>query len=298
MTPAPILVEGGHYTLWPDSAGGELVEVPRHGGWSARVTPTTRSCFERACHEVREARKAGLRADVGLMVGDLALPAGARDAPTAWALPASYREVVRDADLDVADVRIWGEAFARNQGKRRLLDDARHRGLLGADTYAAYGWALLDDGGVTRLASDASLDWDDEVRTAALARGVAPLCPLVLAGLKRAIFRCGYASHVAIYAYEDDTAIAIKLRAAAAIVAQLWHGAGVQIDRLGLAGEFTTHVWDLGELVAPGARTWAAFLAEVRAMFPAAVPLEEACPTPSQTSPSCLAGKTNSPCLG
>lgn len=298
ITPPPVLVEGGHYTLCP-AGDGERVDVPGFGTWVANATDTTRRCFALACDEVRALRTAGARASVGLMIGDLALPPERRPPAGSWALPPSYSGLLADHGLAVDDVRIWGEAYARNQGKRRLLDAARGLGRPGRETYLSSGWALFYDEGVTRLASDAALDWDGELRSAALARGTAPLCPLVFAGSKRAIFQAGFGTHVAIYAYADDAYIDVKLRAGAAAVAQLWrHPVGAQIDRLVVGATVTTSAWPRDELVAPGESDWPAFLAAVRSIHRHAIPLEEACPTPAAPPPSCPPGKTNSHCSG
>lgn len=301
----PVLVEGGHFTLAArpaDVGGGEPVDVPGAGRWWAGTTETTRLCLALAIEEARRLRATGSTARIGLMVGDLALPAGGRPAGGAWALPPSYRAMLADAGLDPGEVLVWGEAYARNQGKRRLLDEARHRHPDGRKTYAAWGWALLHDPSGIHLASDASLDWDGDVRAAILTRGISPLCPLVFAGLKRAIFQAGYARHVAIYARADDPWIDVKLRSAAAAVAQLRLGAvGEQVDRIVLSpGSVPAEIaWGPGDLVAAGERDWSDFLAEVREHHPGASELETPCPTTAPSSrPACGATKTTFPCSG
>lgn len=107
---------------------------------SSRARPTFRAAVE----EVVARRAAGERADLALMVGDLAVPRGERCCG-AWALPPSYREELASAGLAADEVVVLGEAFCRNQGKRRLLDDARRAGTPPEATYAAQGWALVAD---------------------------------------------------------------------------------------------------------------------------------------------------------
>ena len=303
--PGATMVEGGHFTLRADRSGGgegELVRVPGAGLWWAGTSDTTRLCFALAAEQVRDLRVRGQRARLGLMVGDLAVPAGSRPVGGAWAVPPSYRAILAANGLDRGEVTVWGEAYTRNQGKRRLLDEARHRFPHAAQTYAAWGWALLHDDDGIRLASDASLDWDGDVRAAVLTRGIAPLCPLVFAGLKRAIFQAGYARHVAIYARADDPWIDVKLRAAAAAVAQLRLGdVGEQIDRIVLsaASPPTETRWLPADLVAAGERPWPEFLGEVRLHHPGTSELEPACPPMAPSSPpACGATKTTSPCSG
>lgn len=302
----PTLVEGGHFTLValrPDGGDGEPLAVPGGGSWWAGTTETTRLCLARAVEEARRVRELGRPARVGLMVGDLALPAGCRPAGGAWALPESYRAIVAAGGLAAEDVIVWGEAYARNQGKRRLLDEARRRHPDPRATYAAWGWALLHDTEGIRLASDASLDWEGDVRAAVLTRGRSPLCPLVFAGLKRAIFQAGFARHVAIYARADDPWIDVKLRAAAAVVAQLRRGAvGEQIDWILSTADSSPSVatWSAPDLVAAGERDWHEFLAEVREHHPGLSDpseLENPCPLTVTPSP-CGAPKTTSLCSG
>ncbi len=304
------MVEGGHYTLGPvaeregggERDGVEVVDVPTVGSWCARTSETTQLCFALAAAEVHRLRAAGRAADVGVMVGDLAIPAGTRQPGGAWALPPSYLAILRDNELSPDDVVVWGEAYARNQGKRRLLDEARARHPSAAATYAAFGWALLHDAEGIRLASDASLEWDGDVRTATLTRGAAPLCPLVFAGLKRAIFNSGYARHIAIYARADDAWIDAKLRAAAVTVAQLRPGgAGEQIDWIVLTpgNAPAENTWCPADLVAPGERAWSEFLAAVAHHHPGTSELETPCPTATNSPPStCGVTKTTSLCSG
>ncbi len=192
----PLLVEGGHYTLTrgaADDIAGETVVLPDGSSWSAGTTETTQWSFAAAIDAARAARSVGRTARIGLLVGDIALPPGERPVGGAWALPASYRSLLEAAGMTDADVWVIGEAYARNQGKRRLLDEVKGR-RSPEQTYAEEGWALLTDGKELRLASDASLAWGGGVRSALLLRGAAPMCPLVLAGLKRAIFQAGCAS--------------------------------------------------------------------------------------------------------
>lgn len=214
----PVLVEGGHFSLARDG--------------TPLLSETTTGTFRAAAIEVAALRRAGCDAAVGLMVGDLALP-GTRPAGGPGAVPPEYREVLAEVGLTLADLRVWTESYARNQGKRRLLDEARLRHDP-AGSYVAEGWALfVSAGGELQLVSDASLGWDGDVHAAVVARGGHPLCPLVFAGLKRAIFQAGFGTHVSHYALADDHWIDVKLRAGAAAVAQLRHGrAGAQVDRI------------------------------------------------------------------
>jgi hypothetical protein len=267
---APTLFEGGHFTLAVEAAGGERVTLPDGSPWWAATTDTTRACFADAVDEAR--RSDG---DVGLLVGDLRVPSGRRPAGGDWAIPASYRRILKAAGLGLDRVRVWGEAYARNQGKRRLLDPALDRGVDPRETYAAHGWALMshDDGGV-RLVSDASLDWDGELRAAVLTRGVAPLCPLVFAGLRRAVRQAGYARHVAIYALADDAYIDVKLTAGVVAAAQLGGALPTQILRLDYAGTAIERGFEAAELVGPGALAWDRFLDEIRRVMPGLRPLD------------------------
>ena len=301
----PVMVEAGHYTLVArGTEAHEAVDVPGAGRWWGTTTDTTRLTLALAAAEVRRVREAGRWARVGLMVGDLALRSGARPLGGPWALPESYRSILVAHGLDDPDdVVVWGEASVRNLGKRRLLDVARHRHGSGAATYAAWGWALLHDADGIRLASDASLEWEGDVRAAVLTRGLTALCPLVFAGLKEAIFRAGYGRHVAIYARADDAWIDVKLRAAAAAVAQLRLGAvGEQVDRILVGAASTDTTWSAAELVVPGELDWPDFLAAVRAHHPGVSELENPCPptTPRPLPPTsaCGAMKTTSPCSG
>jgi len=277
-----------------------VIDVPGMGRWWAETSETTRRCVAAAAEEVQSLRAVGTVARLGLMVGDLALPAGKRASGAAWGLPATYQAVLREHDLSAADVVIWGEAACRNLGRRRLLDAARHRYASGRASYATWGWALLRAGDGIRLVSDASLDWDGDVRAAVLTRGPAALCPLVFAGLKEAIFRAGFSRHVAIYARADDPWIDVKLRAAAAAVAQLRLGdVGEQVDRILVGTGLAASTWSAADLVAPGERAWADFLAEVREHSPGASELENPCPPMAPSSQTaCGATKTTSPCSG
>lgn len=294
--PGPVLVEAGHYTL-ARTPGPEAVLIPGFGSAAALTSPSTRATFSRALGLVQALRDAGTRADLGLMVGDLVLPAGARPAGGAWALPPSYRALLSEAGIPADEVQVWGEAYARNQGKRRLLDEAETNAEA---TYARGGWALLADGDARLLASDASLDWEGDVRAAVLARGPVPLCPLVFAGLKRALFQAGYQAHVAIYALADDPWIDVKLRAAAAAFSQLTRGpVGPQVDLLlrDSSAAARPRVWNPDELREPGERPWPAFLAELRHYHPGVHPLESPCPTPPPPSaPPCPPGTASSRC--
>lgn len=299
------MVEAGHYTLHSrgSEADTEAVDVPGAGAWRAATSDTTRASFARAADEVVRLRACGEAARLGMMVGDLALAGGARPAGAAWALPQSYRAILSSRGLSDADVNVWGEAACRNLGRRRLLDAARHRHASAPLSYAAWGWALLWDADGIRLASDASLEWDGDVRAAVLTRGVAALCPLVFAGLKEAIFRAGYRRHVAIYARADDPWIDVKLRAAAAAVAQLRLGnVGDQVDRILVGTGWTDATWSPADLVAPGELEWPDFLAEVRAHHPGASELETPCPSnpplPNRPFSACGATKTTSLCSG
>jgi hypothetical protein len=198
-------------------------------------------------------------------------------------------------------VVVWGESYCRNQGKRRLLDEARRRHPSARETYASWGWALLHDPTGILLVSDASLEWDGDVRAAVLTRGPAPLCPLVFAGLRRAVFQAGYARHQAIYARADDPWIDVKLRAAATTVAQLRLGdVGEQVDRILLGpGHEQVSAWSTADLVSPGERAWPDFLDEVRAHHPGASELEIPCPpTAPSPPPARRSPRTTSPSSG
>ncbi|MFZ5477576.1 MAG: hypothetical protein ACOZNI_12440 [Myxococcota bacterium] len=294
-TPAGTMFEGGHFTLAARAGVGEPVPTPDAGAACALTTDTTRRCFAIAVDAARAARARGERAGIGLMVGDLALASRPRGG--AWAIPPSYRAVLADAGLAETDVVVWGEAYARNQGKRRLLDAAR--ALDPRETYTRQGWALFAGGdGAVHLASDASIEWGDDARGAVLARGATPLCPLVFAGLKRAVFQAGWAAHVAVYALADDPWIDVKLRAGAVAVAQLRGGrVGMQEDWL-IAADAAPRArrWAADELVAPGERAWDAFVAEVAHAHPGLTPLEDtwrASPTPP-----CGATSATSRCSG
>ncbi|MFZ5479261.1 MAG: hypothetical protein ACOZNI_21025 [Myxococcota bacterium] len=294
-TPSGTLFEGGHFTLAARAGVGEPVSLPDGGAACALTTDTTRCCFATAVDAALAARARGERAGIGLMVGDLALTS--RHPGGAWAVPPSYRAVLADAGLAEADVVVWGEAYARNQGKRRLLDAARTRDP--HESYARQGWALFVGGdGATHLVSDASLEWGDDTRGAVLARGATPLCPLVFAGLKRAVFQAGWSAHVAVYSLADDPWIDVKLRAGAFAVAQLRGGrvGGQQDWLIGAAAAPRVRCWVAEELVAPGERGWDAFIAEVAHAHPGLVPLEDtwrASPTPP-----CGATSATSRCSG
>lgn len=281
-----ILIEGGHYTIAPMRGGtlaepsveGEVLSTPAGVACEAKTTPSTRACFAAAVEATLQLRARGFGAELGLLVGDLALPPGARPMGGTWALPASYRAILASAALAPDCVRVYGEAYARNQGKRRLLDEELARLRPAVDTYGSQGWALFrGEREEICLASDASLDWEGDVRVAMLARGPAPLCPLVFAGLKRAIFRAGFRAHVAYYAVADDALIDRKLRAAAAAAAQLTGGrVGLQASRLFLASLEAPAVaisWTATELTTPGELPFPQFVEAVRAHHPGAEPL-------------------------
>ena len=280
----PVLVEGGHYTLavGPQSEEqGEPIVLPDDRCCTALTTPTTRRCFEAAVAEVRLFREQGIPATVGLLVGDLALPAESRPPGGPWALPMSYLEILKAARVAPEEVRVYGEAYARNQGKRRLLDLAFARRIPPEKSYRDQGWAFFRSDGVDQLcmASDASLDWEGEVRAAMLLRGRTPLCPLVFAGLKRAIFQAGFRTHWAFYAVADDHIIDRKLCAAAATITQLRAGrVGLQMDSLFLSSVEAPALkrsWHVDELVAPGERTWPEFVDAVRAYHPQFLPVTQ-----------------------
>ena len=271
-----VLVEGGHFTLtrgeWP---GAERVVLPDGTPWTAPTTDTTRACFSRAIDEALALRARGVDANVGLMVGDLAIPAGLRPKEGPWALPASYRELLAAAALPADAVVIWGEAYARNQGKRRLLDDVLRRMPSPEQTYRDHGWALMATEDATLcLVSDHSLDWDGDMRAAVLARGSTPLCPLVFAGLRRAAWQAGYGEFVAIYSPADDAEIEIKLRSACAAFCQLSGHALDQENRLHLTSEFCDRQrYPASELDSPGILDWEQFVAGARAWRPDLRPL-------------------------
>ena len=103
----PVLVEGGHFTLAarpPDAARGEAVQVPGAGLWWAGTTETTRLCLKLAVEEAGRIRAGGGAARIGLLVGDLAIPAGSRPAGGDWALPESYRAILAAANVETQDV--------------------------------------------------------------------------------------------------------------------------------------------------------------------------------------------------
>lgn len=270
--PGPVLVEGGHYTLDQDPQGEEIV-LPDGTRWQAATTETTLQTFALAANEVATLRRLGTPARLGLLVGDIGLPR-LRPSLGSWAIPASYRAVLDDTGLTDADTTVCGEAVVRNLGSR-LLRAARRRRP--EQTYAEEGWALFQDDALWRLASDASLEWEGDQRTAVLARASHPLCPLVFAGLKRAAFQAGFRTHVAIYAVPDDPWIDVKLRAAAAATAQLLRGpAGLAMDRLirGPGLGLSERSWSRSDLVGPGERAWPEFLADLQRSHPGARPVE------------------------
>lgn len=281
----PVLVEGGHYTLNLEACpGAEAITLPGSGAAWAWTSPTTIQTFALGVREVVGLRARGVAAALGLLVGDLALARGRRPPGGAWALPGSYLQILGASGLDPAEVCVWGEAHARNQGKRRLLDIASRDAPA---TYAREGWALLQDGEHVRLLSEASLDWDGELRAAVLAKGHTPLCPLVFAGLAWAIARGGFRTHLAYYALPDDGWIDVKLRSAATAFAQLSPGEpGTQIHALvaevGQSPIFRTLRRE--DLVGPGERPWAEFFAEVRSIYPDIQLMEVACPRPAPRS--------------
>lgn len=191
---------------------------------------------------------------------------------------------------------VLGEAYCRNQGKRRVLDEARVRAADPVRTYREGGWALLADAGGLRLVSDASLDWDADVRSVTLTRGAAPLCPLVFAGLKRWLFQRGYTEHVAVYALADDAWIDGKLRGGATALAQLWPGpVGAQVHRLLWADAFVDERIDRADVVAPGERTWDEFFEAARRLHPGLCRIEEATWTEGSSGAACaVTGRASS----
>jgi hypothetical protein len=293
---AHALIDAGHYTLRARAPSGEPIQPPGGWSWVAATTDTTRGCFEAGVCEIELRRSRGERADLALMIGDLALPAGHREMGP-WMIPGSYREILAAHGLEPACVRILGEAYCRNQGKRRLLDEVRTRGLSPEQTYAEQGWALLADAIGLRLVSDASLEWDGDLKVVALTRGSdVPLCPLVFAGLKRWVFRQGYTEHTAIYALADDPYVDVKLRAAATAVVQLQGGrAGEQIHRLleGIEERFSPQ-----ELVGPGAMGWSRFFSRAQGAHPGLCRIEEAEWSPLAERACGTRGKTSSRCSG
>ncbi len=301
MALGPTLVDGGHYTLLPLGYTGERVALPDGTSWVAGTTPGTRASWAEAVAQVVARRGRGEPARLALMVGDLALPPGSRPRGGPWAIPPSY--LVALGDLDPEDVVVLGEAFCRNQGKRRLLDPVRDRGAPPERTYEQQGWALLADGSGLRLVSDASLDFDGDLRVVALTRGSAPLCPLVFAGLTRWAFRSGYTAHVAVYALCDDPHIDIKLRAGATAAAQLLGGAiGPQAHRIAWSEgqSFVEDRFDPADLVGPGQRDWIEFYELARRAHPGLCRIEEATwSPPSATLKACgTSGSPSSPCSG
>lgn len=282
------LVDGGHFTLAPPGGLGEAVTDPAGARWSAGSTETTGACFAEAARLVQERRRAGDAAQLALLVGDLVVPAGERHEGGSWALPPSYLDLLRAAALGPEDVVVLGEAYCRNQGKRRVLDAARANAADPERTYAEQGWALLADDHGLRLVSDASLDWDADVRSVALTRGAAPLCPLVFAGLKRWAFQRGYAAHVAVYALADDGWIDQKLRGGATALTQLWPGpVGAQVHRLLWADAFVDDEIDRAELLAPGELPWGAFFERAQRVHPGLCRVEEARWSASSSGAGC-----------
>lgn len=259
--PVPALLEAGHYTL-TGAKGGETVFLPSGEAWGAATSETTRRTFAMAAAEVARLRHHGETARLGLLVGDLGLP-HPRPGPGAWAIPPSYGDILDEAGIDPDDVLVWSESYARNLGGRML---SAARGRPPERTYQHEGWALLEHEGVWRLASDASLEWEADQRAVALERAGRPLCPLVFAGLKRAVFRAGFKAHVAFYAIPDDPWIDVKLRTAAAAAAQLSRGArGLAVDCILWSSTLgmLQRRWPPGELVGPGERRWPEFLREL-----------------------------------
>jgi hypothetical protein len=292
LSPGRALIDAGHYTLHPGYPGGEPLQGPAGGSWVAATRDTTRACFEAGLLELERRRGRGERADLALLVGDLALPAGCREAG-AWMIPGSYRDILAAHGLGPEDVRILGESFCRNQGKRRLLDEARARGQNPEQTYTEHGWALLADAVGLKLVSDFTLEWEGALKAVALTRGTdVPLCPLIFAGLKRWLFRQGYTEHLAIYALADDPYVDVKLRGAAAATAQLQNGrAGEQVHRLleGIEERF-----EPSELVAPGSMSWSRFFSRARGLHPGLCRIEEAGWTSRAERAGANDGKANS----
>jgi hypothetical protein len=289
------LIDAGHYTLWPMKQGGERISLPDGDTWAAATAYTTRACFEAGVCELTLRRRQGESAALALMVGDLGLPAGRREMGP-WMIPGSYREILAQHGLLPDEVKVLGEAFCRNQGKRRLLDEARARAASPEQTYTEQGWALLADEVGLKLVSDASLQWEGDLKAVALTRGSdVPLCPLVFAGLKRWAFRQGYTEHVAIYALADDPYIDVKLRAAAAATAQLQGRAGEQLHRLieGIEERFTQL-----ELVEPGSMSWSRFWSRARALHPGLCRVEEAAWSRRAERACATGGKASSRCSG
>jgi hypothetical protein len=285
------MVEGGHFTVAGSGASNESVVCPDGSVWHALTSASTRACFRDAIREARALGESGIVAQVGLLVGDLALPGGERPVGGLWAVPPSYRSIANEEGFDLDGLRVWGEAYARNQGKRRLLDEVLHRDPDPQQTYAQFGWALVrdEDGGLS-IASDASLEWDTDIRAAALTRGPAPLCPLVFAGLKRAIHQAGFRTHVALYALEDDCWIEAKLRAGATAFAQLNGGrAPLHVQRVRFAsGQLHEEICDARELVAPGQLDWTAFVRDLERLLPGRSPYHRSDKTwqPTATEPA------------
>jgi hypothetical protein len=274
----PVLIEGGHYTLADARvAAGDLVNLPGGQRYAAPMTPTTIRCFAEAARQVALLRATGTGAAVGLMVGDLGVPAGQRPPGGAWAIPETYRRVLTAHGLGTRDVHVWGEAYARNQGKRRILDESVRLHPSPRRTYERYGWALMvgEDGGI-RLVSDASLDWDGAAKCAVLTRGDSPLCPLVFAGLRRAVMQAGFRTHVAVYALDDDGWIDVKLRAGAVAAAQLTRGSlPDQVLRVSFA-EIPPREerWYARDLLCAGEAPWEEFLKMVLRVLPDSRPLD------------------------
>lgn len=271
------LVDGGHFTLTRPVTGSAHVTAPDGEQWGAAITDTTCASLEEAAREVQYLRAAGGPATLALMVGDLVVPPGRRHRGGAWAIPAAYLEILQSLGVDPDEVVVLGEAYCRNQGKRRVLDEARTRAADPERTYAEQGWALLADATGLRLVSDASLDWDADVKSVALTSGAAPLCPLVFAGLKRWIFRRGFTRHVAVYALADDPWIDAKLRGAATALAQLWQGpVGEQIHRVRWADVPRVERVERADVVSPGELSWDEFYAQAKRAHPGLCRVEEA----------------------
>lgn len=213
-----VMVDGGHFDIRPRPPGTPL-EGPT-GTVFARLTDTALGCFRAAVVECLELRGLGVEADVGVLIGDLAV-AGAHRPRGVASLPPAYLGILDGAGLDPEEVLIWSEASARNLGKK-LVDRAKKRFLDPQDSYRRWGWSFVrDERGTLGLVSDASLDWADGMPLSILTRGGRALCPCIVMGHKERIARAGYTEHLGLYGFPDDGYIERKLYAAAAAHAAL-----------------------------------------------------------------------------
>lgn len=217
MTPNPhpnqnirrVLVDAGHYPIClPADGVGETVGAIDQP-IVARTTAASLRTFAAGAARVRALHDAGVPATLGVLVGDLAVPAAARPRGVDG-LPPSYRAVANAHGLLPEAIALRSEASARNRGKK-LVDRARH-GYAGAEaTYRHRGWAFCTDGNTLAVATDRTLEGNEGLVMCILVRGDRALCPAILLGHQQLIARDGFTEHEAIYSSVDDPHIARKL---------------------------------------------------------------------------------------